>query len=277
VTRNDRCVQRFASMQAEAAFPLRESGVILAGFNEMFDPWEVVRTAPDFHVVFVTQQGLGWVDCQGERRRAEPGECWTLPAGVAHRYGITKEPWKLFWFHLANAEPWRPLRPTRQLLDDQQARLEMLLDGYIREGSSDQAGARQAAHAYAQLIVYELRNLLAPRAEDRNTRMHGRLDRLWLDIQNDLNRDWRIEPMASRVHLSAAHFHRLVVKRYGIAPKKMLQKFRMERARELVGHPDYTLETIAEIVGYQSGYALSRAFKNWYGEAPAHFRKNCQS
>jgi len=276
VTRSDRCRQRFASLQGDAAFPLREAGILLAGFNTMFHPWEVARSAPAFHVVFLTEQGRGWVEMNGKREVAQPGECWILPAGKPHRYGIEKEPWKLFWFHLTEHETWRHLNARSHSIpmeEQAQQHFAMLLDGYIRESACDHPGAHQAAAAYAQLVAYSLRRLLAPKGGSRESLLQEAMDRLWIEVQRDLSRPWEIAEMAARIHVSAPHFHRLVVKRHGMPPGKVLQQFRMERARELVAHPDYTLDADADLVGYQSGYALSRAFKQWYGQAPAHYRQ----
>jgi len=275
VTANSRCRQRFASLQGDAAFALRECGVILAGFNEMYDPWEVRRAAPNFHVVFFSMEGEGWVRYRNCRYTARPGTCWVLPAGAPHEYGISKEPWKLFWFHLSDCELWKYLGSAEaefcyQEID--QAPLRILLDGYLRESAIEHGNSQQAANAYAQLIAHSLRRLLVPPMQDPRSFSDDRIGRLWLDVQNDLKRDWRIQEMAARVHCSTSHFHRLVMKRHGVSPKKLLQKFRMERARELVAHPDYTLDSIADLVGYQSGFALSRAFKAWHGVAPAHYR-----
>jgi len=277
VTLNSRCRQRFASTQGEAAFALREAGIILAGFNEMVAPWEVRRDAPDFHVVFFGLKGEGWVKCRGRRCRVQGQDAWVLPAGEPHAYGIGKvQPWKLFWFHLENADPWRHLSASDRelcLAEREHAELPMLLDGYIRESAIDRGSARKAAAAYAQLLVYNLRQLLIASSDPVESASDELLDRLWLDVQNHLDHDWKIPEMATRAHCSSSHFHRMVLKRYGVSPKQLLLKFRMERARVLVRHPDYTLDSIAELIGYQSGFALSRAFKAWHGVAPAHYRK----
>lgn len=276
VTTSARCRQRFALIQGDAGAPLRDCDVMLAGFNEMVQPWEVRRTAPDFHVVVCTLAGQGWMECGRERWHAEAGECRVLPAGKAHAYGVRQEPWTHFWFHLADHEQWKHLHQAGSdfpRVNAEQSRLQMVLEGYMEETASERASSQQAANAYARLIGHHLCRLLQSENQHPRGWVDDRLDRLWLDVQNALKQDWRIQEMARHVHCSPSHFHRLVLERTGVSPGKLLQRFRMERARELIQHPDYTLDAIADLVGYQSGFALSRAFKAFYGLPPDQHRK----
>ena len=56
----------------------------------------------------------------------------------------------------------------------------------------------------------------------------------------------------------------------------MVRKIRMHQARRLLVQTDLPLQDIAERVGYGTGFALSKAFKCVYGEAPAHLRASHQ-
>jgi AraC-like DNA-binding protein len=48
----------------------------------------------------------------------------------------------------------------------------------------------------------------------------------------------------------------------------------MEHAGELLKGTQLTVENISEKVGYESVYAFSRAFKQYYDQPPGMFRKN---
>jgi AraC family transcriptional regulator len=52
----------------------------------------------------------------------------------------------------------------------------------------------------------------------------------------------------------------------------MVTRLRMQRVEEMLRGTDYTLETIAPQVGYQTSFALSRAFKKHVGCYPRAYR-----
>ena len=61
---------------------------------------------------------------------------------------------------------------------------------------------------------------------------------------------------------------------YGFTAEQMLRKIRMEHAGELLKGTQLTVENISEKVGYESVYAFSRAFKQYYDQPPGMFEKN---
>ena len=58
-----------------------------------------------------------------------------------------------------------------------------------------------------------------------------------------------------------------------MTPKRYLLSLRMEQAREKLLHSDLPLEEIAEQTGYADRFHFSKAFRNFYGEPPASYRK----
>ena len=73
--------------------------------------------------------------------------------------------------------------------------------------------------------------------------------------------------------LNLNDFYRQFRKEMGMTPKRYLLSLRMEQAREKLLHSDLPLEEIAEQTGYADRFHFSKAFRNFYGEPPASYRK----
>ena len=60
----------------------------------------------------------------------------------------------------------------------------------------------------------------------------------------------------------------------GISPKQYVVRCKMKRALELITTTDTKLREVAIVSGYSDQYALSKAFKKFYGESPSSYRKS---
>ena len=99
------------------------------------------------------------------------------------------------------------------------------------------------------------------------------LAQLWEEVDANLSAPWTVNDFAARVHLSTPHLHRIVRQFHKTSPVSVLIRLRLRRAAELLTHTDLKLDTIAEMVGYQSGFALSKAFRRELHVAPRVYRK----
>lgn len=69
-------------------------------------------------------------------------------------------------------------------------------------------------------------------------------------------------------HTSLPHFNRLMRQVYGMSTSAMLAKIRLDKALTLMRGTAMTLERIAQLTGYSSGFALSKAFRRVHGDSP---------
>jgi AraC-like DNA-binding protein len=84
---------------------------------------------------------------------------------------------------------------------------------------------------------------------------------------------WTVVTLATRVGMSRSGFAARFKELVGDAPLQYLARWRVTRAAELLRDGDDGIEAIANLVGYESLPAFSRAFKRWQGESPATFRR----
>lgn len=84
---------------------------------------------------------------------------------------------------------------------------------------------------------------------------------------------WTVVSLAKRVNMSRSAFAARFTDLVGEPPLHYLARWRVSRAAELLRDGDEKIESVANLVGYESLPAFSRAFKRWQGESPATFRR----
>ena len=91
-------------------------------------------------------------------------------------------------------------------------------------------------------------------------------------INDNLNKSIGLKPLAKISNISEFHFHRLFKAFIGESIGSYITRQRIERSARILQTSNYTLTEIAERVGYQSAYSLSKAFKKHFGVSPSAFR-----
>lgn len=73
--------------------------------------------------------------------------------------------------------------------------------------------------------------------------------------------------------ISRFHFHRIFKAVMNESPGEYLKRIRLETAAFKLRTTSHSLAQIADEIGYQSHYSLSRAFRNHFGQSPSVYRK----
>ena len=92
-------------------------------------------------------------------------------------------------------------------------------------------------------------------------------------IEENYNKKITLADLSSMFSVSYTHFSTLFKKTTGSTFSEYLQKVRMEKACELLKNPQNRIQDIAIEAGYDNAYHFSRAFKNYLGVSPKHFRE----
>lgn len=81
-----------------------------------------------------------------------------------------------------------------------------------------------------------------------------------------------LDDLARESGLSRYHFLRLFRTHVGSTPMEHLNKLRIEKAASLLRTTGWTLDEIAEAVGYDNGNYFSKVFRQWVGISPGKYR-----
>jgi AraC family transcriptional regulator len=77
-----------------------------------------------------------------------------------------------------------------------------------------------------------------------------------------------IENVAVEARISQYHFFRLFKKVYGISPYQYIKQKRLTLARSYIARNNKSISEIASLVGYADVFSLSKAYKQFFGQAP---------
>ena len=106
---------------------------------------------------------------------------------------------------------------------------------------------------------------------------HG-VRKRFIDLRTEvfatLSREWTVEEMAKRVLLSESRFYVLYRDIFGITPKNDLICARVELAKNLLRRGIYSVDEVAEAVGYNSTFNFIRQFRKACGTTPGSYKKN---
>src|SRR5437868_13337162 len=93
-------------------------------------------------------------------------------------------------------------------------------------------------------------------------------------MHRDINRRWTVDDLGREVGLSRSALAERFIRLIGVPPMHYLAGWRMQVATEKLRSTNASLAQVAEIVGYDSEAAFSRAFKKAFGAAPATWRRS---
>ncbi|GCF11366.1 AraC family transcriptional regulator [Dictyobacter arantiisoli] len=238
--------------------------IVLAGISYALPPFRFERLRPTMSQILVCAAGQGrvwidggWVDCT-------PGMAYVTPPGIFHAYHVMEDvPWQLAWVNYEVEHAVITVeRPTLLQVDPQE--LVLALNGLYSEGMgmAEEAVMQQ----WAQLIHVYARRMVGPKLSD------VRLQRLWKQIDSNLAHPWNAEELAALVGLSSEQLRRLCQQQFGCSPMKQVTAMRMQRAMALFTSDSYSVDAVAQRVGYDNPFAFSTAFKRHVGMPPSVYR-----
>ena len=93
-------------------------------------------------------------------------------------------------------------------------------------------------------------------------------------IHRDIGRPWTVDELGREVGLSRSALAERFIRVIGAPPMHYLASWRMQVAMQQLRDTRASLAQVADMVGYESEAAFSRAFKKAIGTAPATWRRS---
>ncbi|WP_075184927.1 AraC family transcriptional regulator [Teredinibacter haidensis] len=263
------CHERF--LNTDNVPELRSLAVEFAGVSQLRGRYWVARKAPEHHTLLFTTEGRGKLLTPAGEQAIEANTLTLLPKNKPFHFSLDSDRWATAWFCLDDADQWQHLNrePSDIRYCAVAAPIYYLLCQLYYEPSSSMRKS-----PIRQLKQY-LNQALGKRPSQSRSEMDQtrRLEGMFNELQQQLHVDWTVADMASRIHYSAPHLHRLCQQVYGQSPMQRLISLRIERARQLLTDTNWPLVQIANTVGYQDVFNFSNRFKKVAGISPSGYRQ----
>ena len=269
------CRDQHLVMVPEFAHVFKERGIRGVGIHEVVSPYRIKRINFPWHMVLLVISGKLMFRDNKEVREILPGEIWVGPAGKSHDYWADEKctfiSAALFveegFFHL---EKKFTHRKTRFKLMHMATAVEAYVYESLIAGGKSTGMVAPLADYISNAVMREIKT----QGVQKTNRLLSSLENLWERVNAAPGFKWNVQELAQDIHVSTRQFQRLMKTNYGFTAEKMLRQIRMEHAGELLKGTQLTVENISEKVGYESVYAFSRAFRQYYQQPPGAYRKS---
>jgi AraC-like DNA-binding protein len=226
-------------------------------------------------------QGEGWLTLADETFPVRAGQAAVIPPGVPHVYGADHaSPWTIYWVHvvgpkvgeaqrLLGARPRQPILTVGQdpgLVTLFEQMLALLERGY---SAQNLMGASLClAQAVARVAFGS--NVSGGGAET----VEQRIESIISLMLSSLDRNLRVDELASHCKLSPSHFAALFKKRTGFSAIDFFLRLKMQRACRLLETSAMPIKEIAIQLGIDDPLYFSRSFHRIYACSPSEYRRH---
>ena len=236
-----------------------------------------------YHQLFICSEGSGRVVTANKRCNVLSGDLVYIPAGVPHELVPTDTRWQLICVDLDGSSIGALLESVKltklrcEKLSDHEtpARKILAVMNTVREGGN-------AVVSDCSALAYDLLMLLHKQinieSESSDGQKFAQLAPVIDYIEGNYQSDLSLDKLSAIIDVSPQYLCRLFKDCYAMRPFEYLAKRRTCQAKLMLLEDKYTVNDIAQIVGYNDCSYFCSVFKKHEGISPAEFRVlNCIS
>ncbi len=108
--------------------------------------------------------------------------------------------------------------------------------------------------------------------KDIKTNIQREIEQATLYFTENYNKEISIQDYAREHFLSPYYFSSNFKQYTGLTPSQYLTSVRISNAQSLLGKPEYSINEVGRMVGYQDPLYFSRVFKKHVGYSPSEYR-----
>ena len=187
---------------------------------------------------------------------------------------------EVYWVHFTGNNVTNLLR-SYGLTDDKRvfycgsgSEYQILFREMIKELQMCQNGYPEMLEMYLRQIFIRLHRHFLSSVSHDNTHKADEIDNAVSYFSEHYNEQINIDSYAEQNNISTSWFIRNFRLYTGITPKQFIMRKRIYNAEALLQNPQYNINEIARIVGYENPLYFSRIFQKLKGLSPSEYRKN---
>jgi len=226
------------------------------------------------HYLISTQSGAGKLTLDSGCQSIAQNTIMLIPAGTPFLYELDAEHWDMCWLLLHDCPEYQFIHQLKAGVwqsDDTSLLYQTM--SLIRD--FDHSDGRYQPDIQLRLIevlLYQIEQTLK-KTPTQNSQQQ-RFQTLIRNVTKQLKLPWDVSTLAAELHISEPQFYRLCKKETGKTPMKLLTQARMEYACYLLRYTNFSLEQIADTVGYADSASFAHRFKQLYQLSPGRWRNH---
>lgn len=214
--------------------------------------------------------------------RINPGDAYLVAPGESHQSVRFSSGKQHFFFMEIDFRPWltvdeKNFRDAPFRVIPRASSLQPLCSQVLQEVSYEKANRVEALKHILGLITLEVERLIHFPQAVHNVSPNGNCNPAILKardlIEQRPGNHWRIDELAHLVGISPNYLITTFKKTFGQTPIQYMHSRRIEKAKQLLIHEDFTLSDIAQELGYSSSQHFSARFKYETGASPGAHRR----
>lgn len=265
--------QKFKNRPASASAPVRCLAPDLRRVWDVdADPSYDIRChRPDKQWITIrTLAGAGEVQLQGRPPiMLTANSLITVEQSAIQRYRCVGDHWRFWWFEYVPGEPVPMACHVVFPVGRHPGERDQIEEIFVKIQHQSEAERRIAAASFSLLLQRWFADIrvhchISPQQQVIETVV----DR----IRREPEKGWRVPQLAAESGFCETRFRREFKKTTGFSPAQFILRTRLHTAVAMIQQDIYTLEGIAEQLGFSSAFHLSTAFKKVYGKSPSRWQ-----
>lgn len=241
--------------------------------------WSDGRILHAYQIVFITE-GAGTFESAAtrSRQRIEAGTVFVLFPAVWHRYAPDpKTGWVEHWiecrgrvFDQARAKGIvRPEKPLFYVGPDPDL---LLLFDRCHSLAQRRTPGNQAALSTLGLHILAMLVDVAKNRANFTRKTDEMIERAHRLIAERYQEPLKMEQLARELNIGYSHLRQLFKEHTGSSLKQYHLQVRLQKAQDLLANTTMSVTEVADLLGFDSPFHLSKQFKSRTGLAPQHWR-----
>ncbi|WP_051303257.1 AraC family transcriptional regulator [Psychromonas aquimarina] len=267
---SSKCKQHILEREDEAK--LATLGYAQLGSCDALETFSLYRQNPKYHMLLYTTHGVGLLHTQDESFRLEAGSLIVVPKGCANGFEMDCSHWSVTWVMLDGRLKWPLQKKSGAYLQSTTygAVLRHTIESLVLSGKYCEFDD-PCLH---NMLVEQLQHIVSSSLQKKTqlSAVQMRLQHFTYLLSQQLHKDWTVEQMAALIYCSPAHLYRLTNQWLAKTPMQHLQDLRIEQAKQSLALQHWSIQDIAQQVGFKDLANFSRRFKTLVGKTPTAYR-----
>ncbi|CAH1221762.1 Arabinose operon regulatory protein [Paenibacillus auburnensis] len=265
----------------------RSYGILIAGHFRVAADYAIHRSSGsrDWLLIY-TISGEGQIQLSDGYVTCAEGDVAILLPGMAHHYSTKGADWEMIWVHFIPDPHWStwlslPEKEPNFIyhrVSSAEARLS-IQNALMRMISHELPGINSLLHRRLSELALEeaIVHVQLDGNAGNQVSMDPRISAILRDLQLNPAQKISLPELAQKSCMSTSRLSHLFKEQVGDTVLNTLNKFRLERAAQLLSGTQRQVAEIAADVGFDCAIHFTRKFRDTFGETPSLYRKRKQS